>query len=186
MEDGKIISLFWARDERAIDETKSKYGAYCRAIAYNILSSTEDAEECENDTYIAAWGAIPPERPMMLRAFLGKITRNIALKKHREKRASKRGGGTVTVSLGELEACLPDSGAFSDSLTESELGGLIDSFLRTLSDAERRVFVCRYWYCDSIAEIAKRFGYGQSKVKMMLSRTRGKLKEYLEEEGAFI
>lgn len=110
------------------------------------------------------------------------ITRN----RYKERTAAKRGGGEVTVSINEIEECLSESGTFTDSVTESELAGMIDSFLRSLPDAERRVFVCRYWYCDPIPDIAKRFGYGQSKIKMMLSRTRAKLKEYLEKEGAFI
>lgn len=183
MVDDQILDLFWERSEQAIIETKAKYGRYCYTIAYNVLHNSEDAEECENDTYLGAWKIIPPQRPGNLPAFLGKITRNISLKKLRAQTTEKRGGGEATVSLYELMECIPDAHGFEDDMQAEELAGILDSFLRAMPQNERRVFICRYWYCDSITDICEQFGFGQSKVKMMLSRTRKKLLAYLQKEG---
>ena len=185
MEDKEIISLYWKRDERAVSETSEKYGAYCYAIARNILSSPEDAEESVNDTWLGAWESIPPHKPDVLSAFLGKITRRISLKRWRNRRAAKRGGGVVELALEELNESIPSGQTVEDALTERELPRLIDTFLDTLPDVEQRVFVCRYWYLDSIADIAKRFGFTQSKIKSMLHRARRKLRDYLRKEGAY-
>ena len=183
MEDSTIVALYWARDEEAIRQTQIKYGRYCYAIAYSILRSREEAEECENDTYLDAWRSMPPHKPQMLSAFLGKITRRISLDKWRRSTAEKRGSGEVPLSLSELMDCIPDSKSIDENLHAEELAKLIDSFLRTLPPTERSIFICRYWYFDTVADIAKQFGYGQSKVKTMLLRTRRKLKIHLEKEG---
>lgn len=186
MEDGQIIELYWQRDEAAVTETQNKYGNYCFSIASHILHNRQDAEESVNDTYIAVWNAIPPHRPAVLSTFIGKITRRLSLKKLREKNAQKRGSGNVPVPLEELEECIPDIQNPSTELEAKELAKVIDSFLATLPPEERRVFLCRYWYFDSISEISSRFGFGQSKVKMMLKRTRDKLAKRLKKEDIWI
>lgn len=185
MDDEQIIELFWQRNELAINECKMKYGTYCRSIAMNILSCTEDAQECENDTYLAAWNAIPPHRPNTLAIFLGKITRRIALDRRKTRMAQKRGGDTVTLSLEELAGCIPDSNAIDDFIDQAVLTHTISAFLRPLPRRERQVFLRRYWYLDSIPDIAHRFGFTESKIKMMLLRTRQKLRQHLEKEGIF-
>ena len=183
MEDKAIVELYWQRQERAISETKTKYGAYCSAIAWRILNDALDAEECVNDTYLGAWNAMPPHRPTSLNTFLGKITRNLSLKRWRARSAVKRGSGEVTLSLDELEECIPSADSAQEHLEAAELARMLDTFLGGLSEDDRRMFVCRYWYFDSVGDIADRFGFGQSKVKMSLKRTRDKLAIYLEQEG---
>ncbi len=183
MEDSRIVDLYWRRDETALAETQNRYGGYCYAIAYGILCNREDAQEIVNDTYKAAWDAMPPHHPEMLSAFLGKITRRLSLKRLREKNAGKRGSGETAVTLNELEECIPDRRSVDAAMDARELTDLLNAFLETLPTEERRVFLCRYWYFDSIRDIASRFGFGQSKVKMMLKRTREKLRVRLEKEG---
>ena len=183
MEDAAIVELYWKRQERAIDETKMKYGAYCTSIAQRILSDRQDAEECVNDTYLGAWNALPPHRPARLDTFLGKITRNLSLKRWRSRSAAKRGGGTVALSLDELKDCVPSDNRVDERLEAEDLARIINAYLGKLGSDERRMFVCRYWHFDSIADIAERFGFSQSKVKMTLKRTRDDLARYLEEEG---
>ena len=183
MEDREIVALYWARSEQAIGETQKKYGRYCYRIAYQILNSREDADEAVNDAYLGAWNGMPPHRPAVLSCFLGKLTRRISIDRWRGRRAEKRGGGELPLALEELADCVPAS---DDPEREAELGELtaaISAFLWTLPRTERRVFVCRYWYLDSIAAICQRFGFGHSKVKSMLARTRAKLRTYLEREG---
>ncbi len=179
MEDRDIIEMYFARDERAIAETSEKYGGYCGSIAMNILSSREDAEECLNDTWLRAWNSIPPHRPNVLRVFLGKITRNLALDKYRARTAEKRVGGEFAVSLDELDECV----GTVDESESAEIGESISRFLRTQPKETRSIFVCRYFYCDSIGDIARRFGISEAKVKTLLFRTRNKLKIHLEGEG---
>lgn len=183
MEDTEIIALYWERDERAVSETAAKYGRYCHSVAYRILQNNEDSEECVNDTYTGVWNAIPPHRPELFSAFLAKITRRISLNRLRSKTAEKRGGGQYTVTLEELAECIPSTQTVEDTLETHELTRILNAFLDGLSVDERRVFLCRYWYFDSIKDIAKRFSFGESKVKMMLKRTRGKLLDFLEKEG---
>ena len=132
MEDKEIISLYWKRDERAVSETSEKYGAYCYAIACNILSSPEEAEESVNDTWFGAWESMPPHKPDALAAFLGKITRRISLKRWRNRRAAKRGGGVVELALEELNESIPSGQTAEDALAERELPRLIDAFLDAL------------------------------------------------------
>ncbi len=183
MKDAAIVDLYWQRQERAISETKTKYGAYCNAIAWRILHDTQDAEECVNDTYLGAWNAMPPHRPTSLNTFLGKITRNLSLKRWRAYSAVKRGSGEVALSLDELEECIPSASSAEEHLEAAELARMLDTFLDGLNEDDRRMFVCRYWYFDSVSDIAERFSFTQSKVKMSLKRTRDKLAIYLEQEG---
>ena len=186
MEDSRIVELYWQRKEEAIPETESKYGRYCFSISVNILRDKEDAEECVNDTYLAAWNTIPPHRPLILSTFLGKITRRLSMKKLRDRSVDKRGGGSIAASVDELEYCLPTGQSIDESIDTAEITKILDSFLETLPADERRVFLRRYWFFDSISDIASRFGYGKSKVKMMLKRTRDKLKECLQKEDIWI
>lgn len=183
MEDAKIIELFFSREEQAIAEAQSKYGAYCFAVAYGILQDRRDAEECVNDTFLSAWRSIPPEHPKYLSAYLGRITRNLSLKKWRARNAQKRKGDETALTLQELADCLPARDTVEDAIGASELARLLEGFLRELPDTERRVFLRRYWHHEPIAEIGKRFGFGESKVKVMLFRTREKLRKYLERNG---
>ena len=186
MDDVKIVELYFERNETAISETKAKYGNYCYSIAYNILKNNEDAEECENDTYLEVWKNIPPQKPKIFSAYLGTITRQKAIDKWRRKTANKRGGGEIQLSLQELENCISDDKAIGDEIVAEELARRISEYLRTLPQKERNVFIRRYWYFDSIGQISERYGYGQSKVKMMLKRTREKLISELEKEGMLV
>lgn len=180
MDDRSIVELYWQRNENAISETQAKYGRYCFSIAQAILVNKQDAEECVNDTYSSAWNTIPPHRPEVLSTFLGKITRRLSLKTLRKRNTAKR-GGEITLVLDELAECIP-SDSVENAIQMRELSKIIDNFLSELAENERRIFVCRYWYCENIKQIAKRFGFGQSKVKMTLKRTRDKLLEYLKKE----
>ena len=182
MEDAKIVALYWERAESAITETQNKYGTYCRHIARNILHSEEDAEECVNDTYMRAWNAMPPHKPTRLSTFLGKITRNLALNRYYTYTAQKRGDGQLTAVLEEWQQCVPER--FDDEIAdELALKEAFDRFLRVLPQERRRIFLRRYWYVSSIREIAQEYSMGESKVKMLLLRTRNELKEFLEKEG---
>lgn len=183
MEDHAIVELYFARAEEAISETAAKYGGYCYSIAYNILNDREDSEESVSDTYLAAWNAIPPRRPAILATFLGKITRHLAIDRWRARSAQKRGGGEVILALEELEECADSSRSPEQLLARRELGSLLNRFLESLPETERHVFLCRYWYLYSVAEIASAFGFSQSKTASMLHRTRGKLRKLLEKEG---
>lgn len=185
MEDTEIIALYWDRDERAISETTEKYGSYCHSISYRLLQNTEDAKECVNDTYVGAWNSIPPHRPGLLSAFLGKITRRISLNRLRERNAGKRAAGQYALTLNELSDCIPSGQRAEDMAETKELTRILNAFLATLATEERRVFLCRYWYFDSVKEIANRFNCGQSKIKMMLKRTREKLLTHLKKEGFY-
>ena len=183
MEDSSIVNLYWERSENAISETSKKYGKYCYSIAYGILGNAEDADESVNDTYLDAWNNIPPHRPSILSTFLGKITRRISIDKWRRYTAEKRGGGEVVLVLDELSDCIPSNQSVEHEVEAAELSRLIDNFVMSLPPMERRVFICRYWYLDTIADIAQRFGFSQSKVKMMLHRQRKKLLNRLEREA---
>ena len=186
MEDHQIVALYCQRQTNALAETQKKYGSDLLSIANHILSRYEDSEECVNDTYLAAWNSIPPQKPGVLSTYLGKITRRLALKRHRRNTAQKRGGTEADLSLEELEDCIPAGQSIEDRLDSRTLTHLLDDFLATLPQDRRQVFVCRYWYCESIAEIAQRFSWSESKVKMTLLRTREKLKLHLQKEGIFV
>jgi RNA polymerase sigma-70 factor (ECF subfamily) len=183
MEDTEIVNLYWKREERAVEETAKKYGNYCYSIAYNILSNHEDSEESVNDTYIETWNAIPPSRPLVLSSFLGKITRRIAIDKWRSAHAQKRGGGEIADVLDELEECIAYEDSAERHLEKQMLAQTINDFLGTLSASERKIFVCRYFYMDSVESVCKRLGYSESKVKSVLFRIREKLRRYLQKEG---
>ncbi len=183
MEDSRIVALYWERDESALTLTRRKYGAYCHAIAWQILHSREDAAECENDTYLRAWNAMPPDRPHGLRAYLGAITRRLSLDRWRERKSQKRGGGEVALSLEELGECVSHPDTVPMAVEAGETAAILSDFLRSLPSAECDVFLRRYWYLDSVAQIARRYGYSESKVKMTLKRTRDKLRAVLEKEG---
>lgn len=183
MEDKHIVELYWARNESAIQETATKYGNYCFSIAYTILNDRPDAEECVNDTYLDAWKVIPPNRPSNLATFLAKITRRIAIDRFRVRTAQKRGGDEVTLALEELDECVKGSHNVESQVQYKELVAVMQRFIGTLPETERRIFLLRYWYLETTESIAKRHGFSQSKVLSMLHRIRGKLHKRLEMEG---
>lgn len=181
MQDSDIVELYWQRDESAIAETSRKYGNYCHKIAQNILACHEDSEECVNDAYLAAWNSIPPARPAALAAYLGRLTRNLAINRYKANNAAKRGGGELALSLDELDDCIPDPVA--EERSAEELGRLISDFLHAQPATARQAFVRRYFYNDSISDVAQGFGLTVSAAKSMLHRTRLGLRSYLEEHG---
>lgn len=183
MDDKAIIDLYFSRSETAIAATADKYGGYCYSIAYNILTNNEDSEECVSDTYLAAWNTMPPRRPSVLASFLGKITRYISIDRWRAKNTCKRGGGEIVLALEELEDCTGDGDTPEKTFERKELALLFNRFLDSLPQVERRIFLCRYWYLDSVENIAGYFGFSTSKVYSMLHRTRGKLRLELQKEG---
>ncbi len=182
MNDGQIIELYWNRDEQAISLTEQQYGTYCYSIAYGILHNEEDSKESVNDTYMSAWNSMPPHRPSVLKTFLGKITRRLSIDRWRRKNAEKRGGEIAEV-FEELSECVSRRGNPSTEAEKKLLDETISHFVNGLKDTEQRVFLCRYWYAESVKDIAKRFGFTESKVKVMLMRTRNKLRDKLETEG---
>ena len=183
MEDEKIVELYWLRSEQAISETAEKYGGYCGRIARNILINELDTEECLNDTWMAAWNAMPPHRPSILKTFLAKLTRRLAITRWRDAHRDKRGGGEAALALEELSECLDSGESVEDKVIAVELNEAVNRFIKSLPDDERRVFLRRYWYLDSMEEISRRFDFSIGKVKSMLHRTRLKLNEYLQKEG---
>jgi len=185
MEDGGIIELYFARKEEAITVTREKYGGYLHAIAMRILEQPQEAEECENDTYLQAWQSIPPTRPLHLGAYLSRITRNLSLKRLKANRAVKRGGGSLPVPLAELEEVLGD-GTVEAELEAKELAKLLDAFLDTQTPKTRMIFLRRYFLCQSVAEIARELGCSTSNVKTCLSRVRMRLKDELIRKGVYV
>lgn len=183
MEDWQIVDLYWARSESAISETAGKYGRYCYYIAYSILHNNEDSEECVNDTYLNAWGAMPEQRPSKLSAFLGKITRNLSLNRWEWYNAEKRGSGQIPLALDELHECIPSPGRADKIVEDLALAKLFNQFLASLPKEKRMIFMRRYWYLSPIAEIAEEYSISESKVKMSLLRSRRALKQFLEKEG---
>lgn len=181
MDDKTIIDLFFARNEDAIKHTDDAYGRRLHMLADNIIKNDQDAEESVSDTYMKAWDTIPPQRPLHFFAYLAKICRNFALGRLDWKNAAKRKAEVVSLTQ-EMELCIPDS--TQDTQMEcKELGRLLNAFLRTLTPENRMVFMRRYWYADTVAEIAGRYGISESAVMTRLSRTRTKLRSYLEKEG---
>lgn len=183
LDDSRIVQMYWDRDEGAIPATSEKYGSYCISIARNILGSYEDAEECVNDTYLRAWNSMPPHKPSILSAFLGKITRNLSFDRFSFNRAEKRGGGEIILVLEELAECVSDADSVEQAVDGRELTVAIEGFLSSLTPEKRNIFICRYWYTESIASIAKRHGMKEGAVSMTLNRLRQKLRSYLEERG---
>lgn len=186
MEDKDIVTLYWARSEEAIRATATKYGAYCAAIIRRVLGDGRDGEECLNDTWLGAWNAMPPQRPGILSAFFGKLTRNLSLDRWRYNRAAKRGGPQVETALEELGECIPAPGRPEDRLEERETAALISRFLREQPQLDRVLFLRRYWYLDSVAALAERFSMNENTVKSRLHRTRLRLKEVLLREGVAV
>ena len=182
MEDKEIIGLYWARDESAIAETSSKYGRLCFHIANNILANHEDSEECVNDTYLGLWNTIPKQRPARFPVFIGRIARNLALKKFEYLSAAKRNPEAV-YSFEELGDCVSGSDYIENELENKRIEQTIDKFLWRQGEEKRNIFIYRYWYFDSISAICKRTGFSQSKVKSILYDLRQKLRKYLESEG---
>lgn len=181
MEDQDIIQLYWDRNDQAISATGEKYGRYCLSIANNILGSAQDAEECVNDAYLRVWNAIPPQRPRRLPAFLGKITRNLALHRYQQSRAEKRGGGELPLVLEELSGCVPADGSPQQDLDRRELAAALNDFVRALPAEKRWFFVRRYWYAEGVGQIAQARGVSPNRVSKSLERTRKQLKAYLTE-----
>lgn len=185
MEDDKIIGLYFERKEEAIAETERKYGAYCRGIAKNILQSEEDAEECFSSACLAVWNNIPPNSPEKLGAYIGRITHNIAVNRFRKDRRQKRGGGETEAVFYELEECIPEETDVEEEIEGAELTAAIEKFLYSNPPEKRNIFIRRYWYMYTVAEIADTYGISESKIKSMLFRMRKELKKYLEKEGLF-
>ena len=183
MDDAKIVQLYWDRNEQAIPVTADKYGSYCSSIAKNILGNKEDAEECVNDTYMSAWNSMPPHRPSILSAFLGKIVRNLSFNRYKYNTAGKRGGGELPMVLEELSDLVSGKDDFEQAFDQKELTKPIDTFLDSLSPEKRSIFISRYWYTDSVSEIAVRYGMKEGAVSMTLNRLRLKLHNYLLERG---
>lgn len=183
MEDNEIVDLFLRRDETAVKLVTEKYGSRLRALAFGIVKDRQTSEECENDTYMEAWKSIPPHEPRgYLYAFLARIVRHISLNCCRNQNRLKRSAILCELSA-ELEQCIPTPDDEACRLEEAELRNAINNFLEMMEEEKRNVFVRRYWYADSVAEISKRFSISQSKVKTMLFRSRNQLREYLEKEG---
>ena len=181
MDDSKIIELFFARNEDAIKHTDDTYGRRLFRLADNIVHNDQDAEESVNDTYMKAWDTIPPQRPEHFFAYIAKICRNFAMKRIDWQKAKKRNAEVVSLTQ-EMENCIPDT--YRDREADArELGRILDAFLRTLTPENQMVFLRRYWYVDTIAEIAVRYGISESAVQMRLNRTRSKLAMYLAKEG---
>ena len=183
MNDSEIVRLFLDRDVSAPAEAQRVYGDYCLYIARNVLQDDRDAEECLNDALLAAWESIPPQRPKNLKTYLGKLVREFAIDRRRHEKAQKRSPGFVA-SLDELEGVVADCGADKE-FGEPELEQLISAFLRSEGETERNVFIRRYWFFDSIDAISRRYGMGESKVKMILKRMRDRLALYLKKEGYY-
>lgn len=186
MNDEQIVELYWQRDESAVAVTQEKYNAYLLKIAYNILNNHEDSEESVNDTYLAAWNSIPPQKPTVPSNYLGKLTRRISISLFRRKNAEKRQGGEFALSFSEMEDVMVGNMEPQKEIEAQILGELLNKFLRSLKSDERRTFIGRYYYMDSLKEVAAYCGMSEGKAKTMLFRTRVKLKEYLREEGFMI
>ncbi len=183
MDDARIVQLYLDRNEQAIPATARKYGNYCTSIAKNILGNQEDAEECVNDTYLNTWNAIPPHKPKLLSTFLGKIVRNLAFNRYKRNNADKRGNGELAAVLDELAGCVSGNDDVEKAYEYTELVTAINDFLGSLSAKKRNIFVCRYWYTDSISDISAHYNMTSPAVSMTLNRLRSKLHNYLVERG---
>ena len=183
MEDRQIVDLYWARSEVAITETDKKYGRYCHYIAYQILCDDMDAEEIVNDTYLKTWNTVPPNHPDPLKSYVGMISSQLALNRYEEKSTARRGGGKIPLIFHELDECLADEEASADMAESIVLRDLLNRFIWSLPKKTRNIFVRRYWYASSLAEIAEEYGMRESAVAMLMFRTRQKLREFLQKEG---
>lgn len=182
MEDREIVALFFARSERAIEELSRKYGRVCARLAKNILNNEQDAEECVNDAHLAVWNTVPPQEPDPLLTYVCRIVRNLSVKRYHANTAQKR-DSSYDVALSELEGCVAQAETPESVLSAHELTRLLDSFLDGLDRDSRVMFVRRYWYADGVGEIAARLGATPGSVSTRLSRVRGKLRDYLKQEG---
>lgn len=183
MTDEQIVALYWDRNEDAIQETARKYGAYLSKIAYNVLSDLEDSKECVNDTYLKAWNSMPTHRPSVLSSYLGKIARQLSIDVFRKKHTRKRYASEYALSLSELGDSFSDGSGPEQEVNTILLDEAIDAFLRTLSEEARNVFIGRYYFFDSLKNVADYCGMPEARVKSMLYRTRQSLRAYLEKEG---
>lgn len=183
MEDAEIVELYWAREEDAVRQTKTKYGAYLNRVAYNILADLEDSQECVSDTLLAAWRSMPDNRPKNLRTYLGKITRQVSIDLYRRRNRMKRYASEYAISLEELGDSFTDGRTPEDELNARLLTETVNRFLRTLPDEARNTFIGRYYFFDSVKNVARYCGMSESKCKSMLYRTRQSLKVYLQKEG---
>lgn len=182
MEDTAIIELYWARNEDALTQTDLKYGPMCRSLAFSILSDREDSEECVNDTWHKAWDTIPPQRPDSLRAYLGRIVRNLSISRLRRRTAQKRGHG-AQIMFSELEDCLPAAAVVEQEVDSRELAAAISRWLRTLDTDDRALFVRRYWYGDAVQTLAAQWGLEPNRMAKRMLKLRRGLKQWLEKEG---
>lgn len=185
MSEQEILELYLARNEEAVRKTQEKYGAYCHTIAYRILQDEGESSECVNDTWFQAWRTIPPTIPQSLRAYLAKITRNLSLNRYRRAHQKKREADRMSVCLDELQECIASDMTPEKSVEQSFLGQLISEFLRGLPKEERIMFVRRYFYMDSVAEVAAHLGCSESRVKTTMFRCRKRLQEVLIREEVF-
>lgn len=180
MDDEKIIELFFARSEQGIRELDDKYGKICHRLSYNIVNDRQDAQECVNDAYLGAWNAIPPARPSPLLSYIARIVRNISIKCYRKTEAAKR-GGHYKAALEEIEGCIADRKNVEDEIDAKELARIIEQFLDTLTTENRVIFMRRYWFSDSLRDIAEFVGLSEKNVSVRLTRIREKLRSYLAE-----
>ena len=180
MEDFQIVDLYWERNENAIRESDVKYGKLLCRVSYSLLSSDEDAEECVNDTYLAAWNSMPSDRPIYLGAYLTKIVRNVSISRFRSKKSEKRGGNTDM--LEELSDCIPDRDSVDSQYENGRLAKALNDFTASLDDEKRAIFIRRYYYSQSVGQISKEMRIGESKIKITLFRIRSSLKNMLERE----
>ena len=185
MDDSKIIELFFERSEQAIIKLSNKYGAICSKIADNILNNRLDSEECVNDAYLGVWNTIPPQRPNPLLSYVCRIVRNLALKKYHENTAKKR-NSYYDAALDEIADCIPAAFSVEDEIMAKEAAGVIDDYLETLDQQSRIMFIRRYWYADSIEEIAALFHKSKHYISVRLSRIRKALRQYLGKKGIFL
>ena len=185
MDDKRIINLFFARSDKAIDELDKKYGQICKSVAENVLSDSRDAEECVNEAYLQLWNKIPPVRPTSLSAYLLKAVRNISINRHLHNNVEKR-RGNYALCIDELSETVAVSQSIEEDISEKELTSYINEFLGTLDKMSRVIFVRRFWYMDSYESIAKVLGIREGAVRTRLSRTRARLKAFLDERGVAI
>lgn len=183
LSDEEIIELYWQRQEKAISETDKKYGKYLFTIAFNILRDDLDCEECVNDTYLGAWNAIPPTRPTVFQVFLSRITRNVALDKYRRSSAAKRIPSEMIKSLDEFDECMVYSMSAEEEYLIGEIGRILNDYLHTLSARDEYIFVCRYYYSDTISDIAKAVDVSSDTVSRALAKMRNEIKDLLVKEG---
>ncbi|MBR1555652.1 MAG: sigma-70 family RNA polymerase sigma factor [Oscillospiraceae bacterium] len=183
MDDAQIIELYFRRNQDAVRETEKEYGAYCFSIADNILHNQQDDEECISDTWLRAWNSIPPQKPARLKLFLGKITRNLAFDRYRQKTAGKRGNGEFTAVLDELAECVASPDDVEKSFDARILRQRLNDFLKSLPQRERQIFLKRYFYAESVKNIAEEFQISANYCTVILKRVRKKLQAYLEQEG---